>query len=117
MTDAALKYISEPQEVVSATMRFNIMADIVFPDWARAELGADELEMAGYSVLISDTVFDLYSPAAFVEAEHSVVAANEEAAMNFAFDDVERLVAPFGGYVDEAGIRQPGERPFARYEK
>jgi hypothetical protein len=100
-------------------MRFRIMAAIVFQDGHRAKCAADALEAAGYSVEIRTTVVDVDDPdpAVFAEADHFIAAANEQAAIDWAFAETQRIVDPFGGIVDEAGLRQLGEKPFAMYEE
>jgi hypothetical protein len=104
-----------------------IVVEVVFQSWDEAMAARDELRAAGYEVLIADDVVDLYSDAAFAEVYGTV---NREAgvvtslalaagavshAMDAVWNDVERIVEPFGGSADSCALVGDDHVPFEGY--
>ena len=79
-----------------------IMADLTFQNWDAAVDAADKLRVLDYEVVIDPEEIDLYSNAAFAKAYKVVPRADHET-INACFDEVEAVVEPMYGSLNECG--------------
>lgn len=79
-----------------------IVADLTFQNWDAAVDAADKLRLLDYEVVIDPERIDLYSNAAFAQAFKVVPRADLET-INACFDEVEAVVMPLYGSLNECG--------------
>ena len=85
---------------------------MTFQSWNAAVEAADQLELAGYEVVISNDVIDPYSGAACAEA-YKIVA--DKAAEDSCWAEVDRIIDPLDGNIDELGEAGADHVPFSSF--
>jgi hypothetical protein len=99
-------------------MTTRLVADLCFPNMRNALDVIAELELEGYTVIISREIIDVFSGAAFMEA-YKDVAGDGQSDGSVMLGQIEALVKPYRGFCDGVWRVSPPHLhvPFKEYKE